>query len=65
MSQAPKLWEAATMCTYVLGGFHLGMVVGLANGQEPAASFRPMARPRCFGPVRSIFMMTAVDQVRP
>src|SRR5436190_79685 len=37
----------------------------MATAPYPAASFRPMARPRRAGPARSIFMITVVDQVRP
>src|SRR5258708_27968075 len=37
----------------------------MATAPYPAASFRPMARPRRAGPTRSIFMITVVDQVRP
>ncbi len=36
-----------------------------ATAPYPAASFRPIARPRRLGPTRSIFMMTVVDQVSP
>src|SRR2546421_11727394 len=37
----------------------------MATAPYPAASFRPIARPRRAGPARSIFMITVVDQVRP
>src|SRR5438067_3871887 len=37
----------------------------IATAPYPAASLRPMARPRRAGPARSIFMITVVDQVRP
>ena len=36
-----------------------------ATAQYPAASLRPIARPRRAGPTRSIFMITVVDQARP
>src|SRR5689334_22392482 len=36
-----------------------------ATAKYPANSLSPIARPRFFGPARSIFMMTVVDQVRP
>src|SRR5215469_16720452 len=31
----------------------------------PAASLKPIARPRLRGPTRSIFMFTVIDQARP
>jgi hypothetical protein len=36
-----------------------------ATAAYPAASFRPIARPRRAGPTRSIFITTVVDQVSP
>jgi hypothetical protein len=37
----------------------------MATAPYPAASLKPIAKPRRAGPTRSIFMMTVVDQVRP
>src|SRR5262249_32171919 len=37
----------------------------IATAPYPAASLRPVARPRRAGPTRSIFMITVVDQVKP
>ena len=36
-----------------------------ATPRYPADSFRPSARPRRFGPTRSIFITTVIDQARP
>src|SRR5918995_702606 len=39
--------------------------VAAATARYPAASLSPIARPRRWGPTRSIFMITVVDQQRP
>src|SRR3989339_1046446 len=37
----------------------------METARYPENSFSPIARPRCCGPTRSIFMMTVVDQQSP